>query len=148
MEDVKRLCDPSTSWNSNPESIIRAVGDVLQSKPNESNSYRRFRIFSGVHPTPPGEDNLDSWLEQVKFMTDEYECSDKEKRRRIIESLKGPALEIIQAVRMSNPMANHMDYLQARHWKVPLEPQNPVRNCISHSELCIKDKVSACLTSC
>ncbi|XP_025763376.1 uncharacterized protein LOC112847002 [Oreochromis niloticus] len=113
LEDVKRLCDPSTSWNSNPESIIRAVGDVLQSKPHESNLYRRFRIFSGVHPTPPGEDNLDSWLEQVKFMTDEYECSDKEKRRRIIESLKGPALEIIQAVRMSNPMANHMDYLQA-----------------------------------
>ncbi|CAI5660481.1 unnamed protein product [Oreochromis niloticus] len=113
LEDVKRLCDPSTSWNGNPESIIRAVGDVLQSKPNESNLYRRFRIFSGVHPTPPGEDNLDSWLEQVKFMTDEYECSDKEKRRRIIESLKGPALEIIQAVRMSNPMANHMDYIQA-----------------------------------
>nr|XP_013767485.1 PREDICTED: uncharacterized protein LOC102206490 [Pundamilia nyererei] len=46
-------------------------------------------------------------------MTDEYECSDKEKRRRIIESLKGPALEIIQAVHMSNPMANYMDYLQA-----------------------------------
>lgn len=113
MDDIERLCSPTTSWNSNPESIIRAVGDVLQPKPNESSSYRRLRTFSGVHPTPPGEDNLDSWLEQAKFMSEEYEWSDKEKRRRIIESLKGPALEIIQAVRLSNPNASHIDYIQA-----------------------------------
>ncbi|KAK7925636.1 hypothetical protein WMY93_007946 [Mugilogobius chulae] len=46
-------------------------------------------------------------------MSEEYEYSDKEKRRRIVESLKGPALEIIQAVRLSNSEATHIDYLQA-----------------------------------
>ncbi|KAK7918879.1 hypothetical protein WMY93_010163 [Mugilogobius chulae] len=114
LEDLQRLYNPNPSWNQTPESIIRAVGDVLQpTKSNESSSHRRLRTFSGVSPTPPGEDNLDNWLEQAKFMSEEYEYSDKEKRRRIVESLKGPVLEIIQAVRLSNSEATHMDYLQA-----------------------------------
>lgn len=63
IDDIQRLYAPTPSWNSSPESIIRAVSDILQPKPNESSSYRLLRTFSGVHPTPPGEDNLDSWLE-------------------------------------------------------------------------------------
>lgn len=37
----------------------------------------------------------------------------KKKKRRILESLKGPALEIIQAVRMLNPDTSLMEYIQA-----------------------------------
>ncbi|CAL9698069.1 unnamed protein product [Knipowitschia caucasica] len=113
LEDIQRLCSPGPSWNQSPESIIRAVGDVLQPRSNESSAYKRLRILSGVNPTPTGEENLDNWVEQAKFMSEEYEFSDKEKRRRIVESLKGPALEIIQAVRTSNPLATHTEYLKA-----------------------------------
>lgn len=92
-EDIQRLCTPNIAWNNNPESIIRAVGDVWgrASKPIFSNFYRHLRIFSGVSPTPTGEESLDSCLEQAKFLVDECECSEKEKRRRIFESLKSPA---------------------------------------------------------
>ncbi|XP_076126774.1 uncharacterized protein LOC143106386 [Alosa pseudoharengus] len=46
-------------------------------------------------------------------MVDECECSVSEKRKRVIESLKGPALEIAQAVRSSDPQASPKDYLGA-----------------------------------
>lgn len=46
-------------------------------------------------------------------MAEEYECSEREKKWRIVESLKGPAQEIIQAVRGSNPDASCMEYIQA-----------------------------------
>lgn len=107
MDDIQTMCAPSTAWNSSPESIIRAVGEVLNrsTKPTESNNYRRLKTFSGVSPVPLGEECLDGWLEQAKLMVEECECTEKEKRRRLVESLKGPALEIIQAVRLSNPDA-------------------------------------------
>ncbi len=46
-------------------------------------------------------------------MVEECNCSNKEKRTRIVESLKGPALDIIQAVRLNNLDANAPEYLRA-----------------------------------
>lgn len=46
-------------------------------------------------------------------MIAECECSEKEKKRRVVESLKGPALEIITAVRFSNPEASVLQYIEA-----------------------------------
>uniref|UniRef100_A0A667XRV0 Uncharacterized protein n=1 Tax=Myripristis murdjan TaxID=586833 RepID=A0A667XRV0_9TELE len=114
MDDVQRICNPNEQHGS-PESIIRAVGDVWSrtNKPPDSNAFRRLRTFSGVSPTPSGEECFDIWLEQAKLLVDEGECSEKEKQRRILESLKGPALEIIQAMRMTDPDASLMEYIQA-----------------------------------
>ncbi|XP_040898696.1 paraneoplastic antigen Ma1 homolog [Toxotes jaculatrix] len=46
-------------------------------------------------------------------MVEESECSDREKKRQLMESLKGPALEIVKAVRARNPDANPAKYLEA-----------------------------------
>ncbi len=62
-------------------------------------------------PTPTGEETIEHWMEQAKMMITECECSEKEKRRRIVESLKGPAIEIIKAVHMSSPDASSQQYL-------------------------------------
>lgn len=108
LKDVHALM-PSEFINENsPESIIRAVGDLpgKTMKPtNENNAFRRLRMFSGNLPVPAGEESLDNWLEQARLMIEECDCSAREKRKRIVESLKGPALEIIQAVRLNNPDA-------------------------------------------
>lgn len=89
------------------ESIIRAVGDLLSKidKPvSDSSSYRRLRVLSGTVPTPAGEETLEHWLEQAQLMVEESDCTDREKRRRIMESLRGPALAIVKAacVTMAN----------------------------------------------
>ncbi|XP_054874337.1 paraneoplastic antigen Ma1 homolog [Amphiprion ocellaris] len=97
---------------STPEAIIRAVGDILQktSRPTSSDScqHRRLRTFSGV--TPPGEEQLENWVEQARLMIEECHGSEREKRMKIMESVKGPALEILQAVRFNNPNAMSIDY--------------------------------------
>lgn len=117
LEDIQGLCPPTETKesNSNPEDIIRAVGDVLSrtNKQPDSQPYRRLRTFSGISPTPAGEETLDNWLEQATLLVEEGDCSDKEKRRRILESLKGPAFEIIQAVRLTQPDASPHEYMKA-----------------------------------
>lgn len=115
LDDLPGLCSLTKEGNSNPEDIIRAVGDVMSrtNKQHDSHPYRRLRTFSGVSPTPTGEETLDNWLEQATFLVEEGECSDKEKRRRILESLKGPAFEIIQAVRLTQPDASPSEYIKA-----------------------------------
>ncbi len=95
---------------------VESVGEILEKTvrpPSDSNAYRRLRTFSGIVPTPTGEETMEHWMEQAKMMITECECSEKEKRRRIVESLKGPALEIIKAVRMSSPDASSQQYLEA-----------------------------------
>ncbi|XP_039547076.1 paraneoplastic antigen Ma1 homolog [Pimephales promelas] len=114
MIDLQALFSPQSF--SCPESIIRAVGELLEktTKPvGETNAYRRLRIFSGIVPIPIGEESLENWIEQARLMTEECECSEKEKRRRIMESVKGPALDIIKAVRFSCPDASAVQYLEA-----------------------------------
>ncbi|XP_039591867.1 paraneoplastic antigen Ma1 homolog [Polypterus senegalus] len=116
MDDVQALYMSDKSGQSNPESIIRAVGELIGKtvRPsNENNAYRRLRVFSSVSPTPAGEESLDVWADQARLMVEECDCSDKEKRRRLIESLKGPALEVIQAVRVANPDARPAEYIEA-----------------------------------
>lgn len=96
------------------ESIIRALGDVVEkiAKPSmDSSGYRRLRVFSGVLPTPAGE--FDYWIEQARLMVDEGNLSTKEKRRRIIESLKGPALEVVKAARIADENVGPAECLNA-----------------------------------
>ncbi|XP_056622860.1 paraneoplastic antigen Ma1 homolog [Triplophysa dalaica] len=116
MTDLQALFPPLSSNLSSPESIIRAVGEILEknARPqSDSSAYRRLRTFSGTIPPPTGEETMEHWVEQAKMMITECECSEKEKRRRIVESLKGPALEIIKAVRLSSPDASALQYLEA-----------------------------------
>lgn len=115
MSDVGSLFHSSGSNAASPESIIRAVGDLLEkTKPSgDSNAYRRLRMFSGIIPIPAGEESFENWLEQARMMISECECSEKEKRRRILESLKGPAFDIVKVVRFSSPEASAFEYLEA-----------------------------------
>ncbi|KAL6478149.1 hypothetical protein MHYP_G00139840 [Metynnis hypsauchen] len=106
----------SVNQTCSPEAIIRAVGELMEKQgrfSSEGSVFRRLRIFSGVVPTPPGEEQLDSWLEQASLMIETSGRPDKEKRMQIIESLKSPASEIAQAVRFSNPDASPQEYIDA-----------------------------------
>lgn len=122
MEDIQSLFSSPAQpqHNSDPpvnstESILQAVGDLLEKtrKPQAEGGYRRLRLFSGNLPIPHSEEPFDHWLEQAWLMVEESDCTDKEKRRRLMESLKGPAVEIAKSVRESNPEAGPDEYLEA-----------------------------------
>lgn len=115
-EEHPESSSPNLLNASTPESIIRAVGDLLAKTTkmsSDSSSFRRLRTFSGIPPTLAGEDNLENWMEQAMLMVEESDRSEKEKKLRIVESLRGPALEIIQAVRFTNLEASPKEYLAA-----------------------------------
>ena len=112
---LKGLLEASSS-NGTAESIIRAVGDMLSKieKPvGEGVSYRRLKMFSGVLPLPAGEEGLDHWLEQARLLVEEGDCSDREKRRRILECLRGPALAVVKAVRTDNAQVTAQECVDA-----------------------------------
>lgn len=116
LEDLQGLCSPPTQPINSSESVVRTMGELLsQSRAVslEGHGYRRLRMFSGVIPTPAGEESLEPWLEQAYVMVEESECSEKEKKRRIMESVKGPALEVLKSVRSSEPEAGPRTYLDA-----------------------------------
>ncbi len=82
MEEGKSLCDvqtlftPRSTTDSSPESIIHAMGEVLEKtvkQPSDANAYRRLRMFS------PGEENMETWIEQARLRITECECSEKDK---------------------------------------------------------------------
>lgn len=115
VEDLRTMFTAEKADTSPTESMLQAMNDFLHktSKPSSDNSYRRLRFFSGSLPTPAGEEQFDHWLGQAKLMVEECDCSPKEKRRRLMESLRGPALEIIKAARVSDPDVTPHDCLEA-----------------------------------
>lgn len=115
MEDVKGLMPEMTYRGNSTESILQAVGDLLEktNKPQLEGGYRRLRIFSGNLPVPPNEEPFDHWLEQAWLMVEETVCTEREKRRRLMESLRGPAMEIAKSVRDADPNADSSEYIKA-----------------------------------
>ncbi|KAM9385794.1 paraneoplastic antigen Ma1 homolog [Pholidichthys leucotaenia] len=101
---LRVLLDAAAS-NSSAESIIQTVVNVLSKmeKPSgENSSYRRLWVFSGILPTPTDEEALQQWLEQAYLMVEESNYADEEKRRRIMECLRGPALAVVKAIRTAD----------------------------------------------
>ena len=105
VEDLPSLFSLASPASGSTESVLRAVGELFEKarKPSgEGGSYRRLRLFSGLLPTPAGEESFEQWKDQAHLMIEESDCSRKEKRKRLMESLKGPALEIVKAARVAN----------------------------------------------
>ncbi|KAI5615219.1 hypothetical protein C0J50_8776 [Silurus asotus] len=116
LDDLRTFFLGEEPASNQTEAILRAVSDLLDktSKPSSEHvSYRRLRFFSGTLPTPAGEEQFDHWLEQARVMVEECDCSFKEKKRRLMESLRGPALELVKAVRASNPDVSPEDCIEA-----------------------------------
>ncbi|XP_063810544.1 paraneoplastic antigen Ma3-like [Pseudophryne corroboree] len=75
--------------------------------------YRRLRIFSGISPVPDGEETYDTWREAAIQHSEEWQCPEHIKKQRIVESLRGPAMRVIQATRRSKSTATLQDYIEA-----------------------------------
>ncbi|CAM5136215.1 unnamed protein product [Natator depressus] len=91
----------------------RALRDTLKvalTPMSESLPYERFCYFSGVSPVPLGEDEDEIRRDCMVTLVREWECSDAKKWTRVLESLWGPAVQIIHALKDSQPVAMVQDY--------------------------------------
>ncbi|XP_047391091.1 paraneoplastic antigen-like protein 5 [Sciurus carolinensis] len=84
-----------------PEDLDQVKPPVLQPL-RESMWYRKLKVFSGGALPGSGEESFEAWLEQVTEMMQMWQVSEVEKRRRLLESLRGPALSIMRVLRANN----------------------------------------------
>lgn len=116
MGDVRAVVgDKSTKPVVNVD-LVDAIGKLVDRCTQSSNdgpSYRKLRLFSGLKPVPPGEEEYDAWMEQATQMVSEWQCTDAAKRQRIVESLRGPAADIVRFLKVGNPSATATEYLCA-----------------------------------
>uniref|UniRef100_A0A8C3HW17 CCHC-type domain-containing protein n=1 Tax=Chrysemys picta bellii TaxID=8478 RepID=A0A8C3HW17_CHRPI len=107
---------PHRETAPSPDEWVKALGQALEKvmPPHpESSPYRKLRLFSGG-PTPiPGEEAFETWLENTTEMLQEWVVPDAEKRRRLVECLRGPALDVIRTLKLSNPGVKVKDCLEA-----------------------------------
>uniref|UniRef100_A0A8C8W7K1 Paraneoplastic antigen family 5 n=2 Tax=Peromyscus maniculatus bairdii TaxID=230844 RepID=A0A8C8W7K1_PERMB len=64
--------------------------------------YQKLKVFSGSPFPGPGEETFETWLGEVTEMMQLWQVSEKEKKRRLLESLRGSALSIMQALWATN----------------------------------------------
>ncbi|XP_047572775.1 paraneoplastic antigen Ma3 [Lutra lutra] len=64
--------------------------------------YRELRVFSGNTVSIPGALAFEAWLEHTTDMLQMWQVPEGEKRRRLMECLRGPALQVISGLRASN----------------------------------------------
>lgn len=70
-------------------------------------------MFSGSDPPEPGEEEFESWLFHTTQMMKTWQVPDAEKRRRLLESLRGPAFDVIRVLKINNPFITVAECLQA-----------------------------------
>nr|XP_044995908.1 paraneoplastic antigen-like protein 5 [Jaculus jaculus] len=98
MADVAKILGHSTGSMKSKGQCKPEGGNTL----SESTWYRKLKLFSGSAFPGQGEEPFDSWLEQATEIMQTWQVSDGEKRRRLLESLRGSALSIMRVLRASN----------------------------------------------
>ncbi|XP_008827834.1 paraneoplastic antigen-like protein 5 [Nannospalax galili] len=103
MIDVSRVMGYSTvpTEGMEPQDSHEVKSESVQI-PKESMWYRKLKVFSGSAFPGPGEETFEIWIEHVTEMMRLWQVPDKEKQRRLLESLHGSALSIMRALKASN----------------------------------------------
>ena len=80
----------------------------------EKMGYKELGTFSGVEEPGHGEESFESWLEQANDMLHLWRhVSERERRRRLVESLRGPALDLLCGLLAEDPDLAAQDCLAA-----------------------------------
>ncbi|KAM4544862.1 paraneoplastic antigen Ma1-like [Odontesthes bonariensis] len=110
MPSSAMLPPASLDLNVQLVNAITSLVDKCHAAPVENPVHRKLRVFSGIKPTPPGEEEYDAWAEQMTHLLEEWKCPDPLKKQKIAECLKGPAADIVRCLRVSNPSSTANDY--------------------------------------
>lgn len=102
MVDVAKALGYSPPTDTKEPQNVSPVEPIVLQPLKENMWYRKLRMFSGTAFPSPGEEHFEVWLEHVTEMMQVWQVSEVEKRRRLLESLRGPALSIMRVLRVNN----------------------------------------------
>lgn len=104
--------DPDVIPEIRAPTLAQALDEALQPA-LQYLKYKKLQVFSGSDPPGPEEEEFDSWLFHTTQMMKSWQVSDAEKRRPLLESLKGQAYDIIRVLKINNPLITVPECLQA-----------------------------------
>lgn len=110
-EGVSPAAAPSTS----PELLAHLVGQAMVHAPRPllPVRYSKLRVFSGSTAATPDEEPFEVWLEQATEIAKEWPIPEAEKKKWVMESLRGPALDLMHIVQADNPSISVEECLEA-----------------------------------
>ncbi|XP_032706883.1 LOW QUALITY PROTEIN: paraneoplastic antigen-like protein 6B [Lontra canadensis] len=92
---------------------LRSVTQAIQPLV-ETLRYERLGVFSGRDPLAPGEEPFEAWLDHASDMLQVWQSvSEREKRRRLMEGLRGTARQLMHELLADNPARTAEDCLAA-----------------------------------
>ncbi|XP_042523439.1 paraneoplastic antigen Ma6F-like [Dipodomys spectabilis] len=104
--DAARGTDASGAW---AQQWSQALQPIL-----ENMAYQELRPFSGREEPGCGEESFESWLDHANDMLYLWRyISERERRRRLVESLGGPALDLLCGLLEEHPDTPAQDCLGA-----------------------------------
>ncbi|XP_015414250.1 PREDICTED: paraneoplastic antigen-like protein 6B, partial [Myotis davidii] len=92
---------------------LRSVSQAIQPWV-ETVRYQPLGVFSGRDQPAPGEESFEAWLDHTTDMLLVWQgVSERERRRRLIEGLRGTALQVVHELLAENPARTAQDCLAA-----------------------------------
>ncbi|KAB1255902.1 Paraneoplastic antigen Ma2-like protein [Camelus dromedarius] len=106
---------PATAPCASPGFLAHLLGQALAHAPQPllPMRYRKLRVFSGSAAPAPEEEPFEIWLEQATEIVTEWPVAEAEKKRWLMESLRGPALDLMHIVQADNPSISAEACLEA-----------------------------------
>uniref|UniRef100_A0A8C5PVG7 Paraneoplastic antigen Ma-like C-terminal domain-containing protein n=1 Tax=Leptobrachium leishanense TaxID=445787 RepID=A0A8C5PVG7_9ANUR len=116
--DHENVPDVTPTTGFPPATFFTTMGKLVETLAKNSIAspnygYRKLRFYSGKVPVPTGEEDFETWIDQAVQAVEEWEVADTVKRQRLIESLRGPASEVIRNLKRDKPGCTAAEYLEA-----------------------------------
>lgn len=106
---------PAAAPCVSPELLAHLLGQAIAHAPQPllPMRYRKLRVFSGSAVPAPEEEPFEVWLEQATEIVKEWPVAEAEKKRWLMESLRGPALDLMHIVQADSPSISVEQCLEA-----------------------------------
>ena len=112
--DMGRVARPRAPETGGNRELVDAMADAIASLARKTaGPGPRIKVFSGLVPTPEGEDDYETWVTLTSQLLKGWSCSEGEKKQRLVESLRGKAASIVNGLMMRRPSATLDQILEA-----------------------------------
>ncbi|KAE8627688.1 hypothetical protein XENTR_v10007105 [Xenopus tropicalis] len=111
---VSKGSQPSSGCQLDTPDIVSALGlltDQLTQLAWNGN-FKRLKVFSGADPVPSGEDSFESWRDSTVVSVRDWTGPEATMRRKILESLRCPAVDVVKSYLVSHPDATSGDLIE------------------------------------
>uniref|UniRef100_A0A1B8Y5G6 Paraneoplastic antigen Ma-like C-terminal domain-containing protein n=1 Tax=Xenopus tropicalis TaxID=8364 RepID=A0A1B8Y5G6_XENTR len=111
---VSKGSRPSSGGQLDTPDIVSALGlltDQLTQLAWNGN-FKRLKVFSGTDPVPSGEESFESWRDSTVVFVRDWSGPEATMRKKILESLRCPAVDVGKSYLVSHPDATSGDLIE------------------------------------